>query len=174
MIHGSTYPFSLGFPLGGIDKSTGYDDQPGGTTPSCLNVWPFNGARVGPAAGSGPVSLLLVAVHRALRLNWCVASWDGGYAWRVTTSSGTYVTTNGQHGISESAPHLAAHSLLGVVYNNILYQASAGDQFVRTCDLSNNVQGILQVEQYDDGSGPKGAVPSLLRYCLRRFWAALS
>ena len=35
-------PFSLRFPLGGLDRRYAFQDQAPYTTPDCMNVWPLD------------------------------------------------------------------------------------------------------------------------------------
>jgi hypothetical protein len=148
---------NVGFPLGGINKSTGFYNQAPQTTPSCLNVWPYQWSSGRARGGVRPGLTSTGGGPSGTPYNWCPISWDGGYGVAVVTANGTYVSTNGSTWTQRiSAP--GATFATCAVYNNILYQASTASALVKTYNLKTGIAGTLSAA--DDAEGnPKGEAP---------------
>lgn len=152
-------PFELGFPLGGVNKATAFASQPEGTTPSSLNVWPYHYPDGRLRGGTRP-GLTSAGFPSADPYNWCHASWVGDSGIAVTSSAGTYVTSNGSTWNLRIATAPSSDFSSCAVLNGVLYQASSEKTKIRQRNLSTlAVEGDLNVTNYTDGS-PKGSVPT--------------
>jgi hypothetical protein len=150
-------PFAVGFPLGGLNKATAFALQEQQTTPSQLNVWPIHWSTGRSTGGVRPGLVSSGGSPAGTPLNWIEASWQGGVGVVVTTTSGSYVTTNGStwnQRIGAPGSTLASSAVM----NNILYQASAASSTVKFYNLVTAASGDLTVGTYDDAT-PKGIVP---------------
>jgi hypothetical protein len=151
-------PINVPFPLGGVNKATGYTDQPQGTMPAALNVWPLQypgGRRHG---GVRP-GLTSSGFPGATPYNWCKASWPSGDGIAVVTSAGTYVTEDGATWNLRIGTAPGSNFSTCTVLNSLLFQSSIDNAAVRVYDLeAGGSASDLEVDTYEDLS-PKGEVP---------------
>lgn len=118
-------PVVFEFPLGGVSKRFGFENQTPQTTPSALNVWPIEWSTGRARGGVRPGITSTGGAYSGTPLNWSDASWNGGYGVCLTTSAGTYTTTNGSTWTSRISAPSSSTFASSIVYNNILYQADA-------------------------------------------------
>lgn len=138
-------PFEFGFPVGGVNKATALADQPNETTPSSLNVWPYDYPDGRMRGGVRP-GLTSAGFPGADPYNWCPVTWTGGDGVAVTTSSGTYVTENGStwNLRINTNPSIGSTGIASCgVLNGILYQASSTSATIRTYPLAGGSASTL-------------------------------
>ena len=144
-------PIDVPFPLGGVNKATGYTDQPQGTMPAALNVWPLEypgGRRHG---GVRP-GLTSSGFPGADPYNWCKVSWPSGDGIAVATENGTYVTTNGSTWNLRIATAPSSDFATCTSLNSVLFQSYLGASSIKYYDLEAGSGG--------DVTASAGTVPT--------------
>lgn len=138
-------PITLEFPLGGVSKRFGFTNQKPQTTPSALNVWPIEWT-TGRARGAVRPGLTSSGgAPSGTPLNWCYASWTDGFGVGVTTTAGTYTTTDGATWTSRIGAPSSSSFASCITFNGVLYQADFAGA-VKRYNLSAGTSGTLAAD----------------------------
>ena len=122
------WPFTLRFPLGGLDRRYAFQDQAPYTTPDCLNVWPLD-VTTGRERGGVRPGVTSIASRGNDPYAWTAGSYvDSGSkeALFVTFADGTYSTLDGATWTSRIAVSPGTDFCSCALYRQVLFQAQAG------------------------------------------------
>lgn len=151
--------FTIGFPAGGLDRSTPYDQQKPGTTPLCLNVFGLDPSTDRYRGGVRPVFKSLGSVGGA-PYNWCKVSYIDGSAVTqtgiaVTYASGTRISLTGADW--GTPPAIAVNPGTNfsscAIYQKYLVQARGGST-AYTKELPGGSDTVLTATPVTGGTAP--------------------
>lgn len=121
-------PFSITFPLGGLDRQFAIQSQPPFTTAACLNVYPIDTGTGRARGGVRPVLKQLTSTGFA-PYHWSKISYlDTTIKEGILqcNAGGTYSTLDGVTWTERIATNPASSLASCVAYNAMIYQASYG------------------------------------------------
>jgi hypothetical protein len=121
-------PFSITFPLGGLDRQFAIQSQPPFTTAACLNVYPIDTSTGRARGGVRPVLKQLVstgfAPYHWSKISYLDTTIKEGVL--LCNAGGTYSSLDGVTWTERIATNPASSLASCVAYNGYIYQASYG------------------------------------------------
>jgi hypothetical protein len=142
---------SIRFPVGGLDKRYGFQNQPPYTTAYCLNVWPTE-RTTGRERGGVRPGVTQLAARANAPYHWCQAVYvDSGVKTGIAAvfADGTYTTLDGVTWTQRISTAPGTDFATCAVYNGALYQAAGGGK----CLEKDLPAGATQNLQPDTGGG---------------------
>lgn len=147
-------PFTLKFPIGGLDKSKGYSTQPPYTTVDCMNVWPSDWTDGRERGGTRPRLTNFAEFTGGTPLNWTELVYvlttpgttERGIAVTSTTGVTFHVLGGSWKKVIDSSGNFASSA---VFLQELIYTNASGAP--KTVDLSTTTfnTSTLAPERYD-------------------------
>lgn len=156
-------PFSITFPLGGLDRQFAIQSQAPFTTAAALNVYPIDTGTGRARGGVRPVLKQLAstgfAPYHWTKISYLDTTIKEGIL--VCNAGGTYSTLDGVTFTERIATNPASSFASCAVYNGMIYQASYGAN-TRQATVLGASEADLSVSYYDPptNSLPKGTAPT--------------
>lgn len=157
-----TRVISIEFPLGGVDKTLGYQHQRPFTTPLALNIFPIDPPSGRQRGGVRPVLKSLATIGAPY--GWSPVSYlDSGSknGILVVNANGTHRSLDGVTWTELITTNPASNFASCTYFNGYIYQAVSGSN-CRQATVTGGSEADLSVSYYDPptNSLPKGTAPT--------------